>query len=233
MYDLENFKFSKEECWFKNNCDLYNTVECNCGCAIYYQYYHLVNLAGIPKRIQYAENQVLYAQDDIEKYKYLSGIKNNIKTWVKEGNNLFLYSKYYGNGKTTWAIKLMSSYFSNILYGNGTRCRGLFINVDDFLLRKKKHITNHNQRFADMEALLSEVDLVIWDDIGCTKLSDYDHTVIFPIINSRLLNGKANIFTSNLIDDDFSVNVGDRLASRILETSQIVEFINPPQRRPR
>lgn len=233
MYDVEKFKFEPDECWFKTNCELYNTDECNCGCPVYCQYYYLVNLANIPKRLQYPENQVLYAKDDIEKYKYLSEIKDNMVNWVSDGNNLFLYSSHCGNGKTTWAIKLMSKYFSSIVYGNGTRCRGLFINVDDFLLQKKKQIKKPDSRFSEMEDLITEVDLVIWDDIGCTKLKDFDHTVLFPLINSRVINGKSNIFTSNVIDNMFVENVGVRLGSRVLETSTIVEFTNEPQRSPK
>lgn len=232
MYDVKKFIFDKEDCWFKINCNLYNTKKCNCGCPAYCQYYYLVNLANIPKRMQYPENQVLFAQNDIDKYKYLAQIKDDMVNWVNNGNNLFLYSQHCGNGKTTWAIKLMSKYFSDILFGNGIKCRGLFINVDDFLLQKKRQIQQFDQRFKEMELLLTEVDLVIWDDIGCTKLSDFDHTTLFPLINSRIINGKANIFTSNLIDDEFVNNVGTRLASRVLETSTIVEFTNSPQRTP-
>ena len=48
-----------------------------------------------------------------------------------------------------------------------------------------------------------------------------------------MINNKANIFTSNVIDDDLDDNIGGRLANRILDTSVIVEFKNKPQRKPR
>lgn len=233
MYDVKNFKFDSEACWFKANCSNYKTEECNCGCSIYCQFYYLVNLANIPTKLQYAENQKLYPGDDLQKYKYLKDIKDNIVEWVLEGSNLFLYSQYYGNGKTTWAIKLMCAYFAKIWNGNGTKCRGLLINVDDFLMQKKSLIDRKDSRFKEMEKLIADVDLVIWDDIGCTRLSDFEHSILFPLINSRIINEKANIFTSNVIDEDFVSNVGGRLASRILETSAIVEFNNPPQRKVR
>lgn len=233
MYDVTKFEFKPELCWFKGICTNYNTDICNCGCPLYCQYYYLINLANVPVQLQYPQNQKLNAGIDIEKYKYLADLKDNILQFVDEGQNLFLYSKYYGNGKTTWSIKLLSSYFSKIWSGNGTKCKGLFINVDDFLMKKKSAISQKNYRLLQIEELIPNVDIVIWDDIGCTKLSDYDHSILFPLINSRISSHKCNIFTSNVIDDEFVNNVGGRLASRILETSTIVEFNNPPQRTPK
>lgn len=234
MYDVLEFQFNPNECWFRTNCDNYKNIDiCNCGCSIYCQMYYLMNLANIPKRLQYAENQILNPGNDVRKYEYLEDIKDNIEEWVAGGNNLYLYSNHYGNGKTTWAIKLMCKYFSRIWDGNGTRCRGLFINVDDFLMQKKKQISTANQRIADIEELIPTVDLVIWDDIGCTKLNDYSHNILFPLINSRYINGKANIFTSNVIDEELVQNVGGRISSRVLESSQVVEFTNTSGRFPK
>ena len=81
--------------------------------------------------------------------------------------------------------------------------------------------------------MIPTVDLVIWDDIGVTRLKEYDHQILFSLINTRIANNKANIFTSNVIDDDLDDNIGGRLANRILDTSVIVEFKNKPQRKPR
>lgn len=233
MYDVKEFHFNKDECWFRKNCSNYNTEECNCGCAIYCQVYYLMNLANIPPNMQQPDNQILNADKDLAEYEYLNEIKLDIVKWVLEGNNLYLYSQFYGNGKSTWAIKLMCAYFSQIWDKNGTQCRGLFINVDEYLMTKKNNISKKDARFIDMEDLITKVDLVVWDDIGCSKLKDYDHSILFPLINSRILQGKSNIFTSNVIDDELSNNIGGRLASRVLETSDIVEFINQPQRKPR
>lgn len=230
MYDVKSFNFRQEDCWFKNNCKEYKDKEkCKCSCPVYFQYYYLVNLANIPKRMQYPENQVLLAGADISEYKRLSKIKDNIFDWVANGSNAVIHSGIYGNGKTTWAIKLMSAYFSKIWNGNGTKCRGLFINVDEFLMQKQNNIDDKNTRFSEMEKLIPEVDLVIWDDIGCTQLTRYQHNILFPLINSRIINGKSNIFTTNH-GDDLAQNVGDRLASRILDTSEQFEFKNESKR---
>lgn len=233
MYDVKEFKFNKDRCWFRTNCPMYGTKDCNCSCSVYFQYYYLVNLANIPPNKQQPEDLKLSAMDDLKKYEYLNNIKGNINEFVQDGCNLYLYSPYFGNGKTTWSIKLMSKYFSNIWNGNGTRCRGLFINVDEFLMAKRNAIKRPDLRLEEMEKLIPTVDLIVWDDIGVTKLKEYDHQILFSLINPRIVNSKANIFTSNVIDDQLDDNIGGRLASRILDTSTIVEFTNKPQRKPK
>lgn len=233
MYDVKEFKFIKDKCWFRTNCPMYGTKDCNCSCSVYFQYYYLVNLANIPPNKQQPEDLKLSAGNDIKKYEYLNSIKENINDFVHDGCNLYLYSPYFGNGKTTWSIKLMSKYFSNIWNGNGTRCRGLFINVDEFLMAKRNAIKRRDIRLEEMEKLIPTVDLIVWDDIGVTKLKEYDHQILFSLINPRIVNNKANIFTSNVIDEQLDDNIGGRLSSRILDTSTIVEFTNKTQRKPK
>lgn len=237
MYDVTEYHFNREECWFKSKCPYYKENQCNCGCAWYNNFYYLVGLANLPKALTYPENQILKPGKDANEYRYLSGIKDNIVDWVEGGNNLLLYSATCGNGKTTWAIKLMCKYFSTIAFREGSHydqtCRGLYINMDEFIFDWKRNIDKKDARFSQIVDLIPTVDLVIWDDIGNSKLSEYDHSVLYGIINKRIAAGKANIFTSNRIDDDMVANIGYRLGSRIIETSDIVEFINPGMRQPK
>lgn len=235
MYDVTNYHFNKEECWFKPKCPYYNGCKCNCGCGWYTKFYYLVNLANLPKALTYPENQQMNPGKDANEHKYLEGIKDNIVEWVEQGNNLLLYSANCGNGKTTWAIKMMCKYFSEIVFYQDYdyECRGLFVNVDDFLYQHKQNINHPDERFHEIMLLIDHVDLVVWDDIGNSKLSKYEYDIIYRCINNRINNGKANIFTSNVIDGDMDTNLGYRLSDRIINTSDIIEFINPSQRQPK
>ena len=235
MYDVKEFHFNNNECWFRHKCPNFNTEKCNCACGQYCKFFYLANLANIPKPMQYPENQILEPGQDKNEYKYLEKIKSNIYEWVQEGNNLLLYSSTCGNGKTTWAIKLMCKYFSEVMYepDYDFQCRGLFINVDEFMYDYKKQINKKDERFQEILNIIDNVDLVIWDDIGNTPLTDFGHSVLYPIINKRIISGKANIFTTNVIDDELAHNIGTRLASRILETSDVLEFINASKRQPK
>ena len=78
MYDVEKFTFNRNKCWFRNNCSMWNTENCNCACKIYFQYYYLVNLANIPENKQQPQELILQADDDRKKYQYLNKVKDNI-----------------------------------------------------------------------------------------------------------------------------------------------------------
>lgn len=233
MYEIPEFKFNRDKCWYKNVClDYQNKDLCHCACPMYKQYQHLVNTAYIPERLQYAENLQMTPGKDANEFKYLENIRKDIVNWVEEGNNLYLYSNEPGNGKTTWSIKLMCTYFDRIVEQVHFERRGLFLNVDEFIVAKKAAITKRNPDLEAVEAIIPTIDLVIWDDIGMMPLSPYDHSFLYTLINQRIVNNKSNIFTSNVIDELLQTRVGTRLCDRILNTSDIVEFINPSQRKP-
>lgn len=49
---------------------------------------------------------------------------------------------------------------------------------------------------------------------------------LLSIINTRLNNGKSNIYTSNLSGDELQEKIGDRLYSRIINLSEDIEFFS-------
>ena len=72
--------------------------------------------------------------------------------------------------------------------------------------------------------------MVIWDDIGANKLSDYDHTQLLTYIDQRKLNLKSNIYTGNLNYDQLMNTVGARLTSRVWNDSTVVELVGVDRR---
>ena len=56
-------------------------------------------------------------------------------------------------------------------------------------------------------------------------MSNYEYTQLLIYIDHRILNGKSNIYTSNVTTlEDLEEIVGSRLASRIFSTSKVIEF---------
>ena len=105
---------------------------------------------------------------------------------------------------------------------------GLFVNVDELLVSQVKPL-KISQYYLD---LCKNVDLLVLDDIGCSKITALEEQILRTIINTRLLNGKATIYTSTVIDGDLDDNIGPRLANMVLDQSIIVELKNKPQRKP-
>lgn len=161
---------------------------------------------------------------DLEQFKQLAGIEQNICKFVEEGKNLYLHSAYCGNGKSSWSIRLAQAYFNKIWARTDIKCRVLFISVPRFLLALKDNITAKNAYVDHIKDNVLEADLVIWDDIAAKMGSEFELTHLLNIIDNRLALGKSNIYTSNLNKQQLSTALGERLTSRIANMSLDIEL---------
>lgn len=179
-----------------------------------------MNNSGIPKNRQIPKT--LTADIDLEPYSKLADIKADIVNFVTDGENLFICSKYTGNGKTSWALKLLLKYFDSIWAGNGFRVRGMFVNVPTLLLQLKNFSHPLSEEYKHN---LMEADLIVWDEIASTSISTYDYGNLLMFLDYRFSAGKSNIFTSNATtQEDIEKSVGAKLTSRIWNCSEVVEF---------
>lgn len=205
----------KEDCWYKHVC----TYDSCINCIRYSEMKYLIQNSGLPKNRQ--KPQELSAGCDYKEFVRLSKLKDDILDFVESGDSLYICSKETGNGKTSWAIKLLLKYFDSIWAGNGFKVRGYFVHVPTLLTVLKDFSKSHD----DLKRILDTADIVIWDDIAATKLSEYDVSQLLIFIDSRIVNGQANIYTGNIVTKDaLEKSMGTRLASRIWNTSLIVEF---------
>lgn len=196
------------DCWYAQVCH----NDCP-GCIRYLEMQHLFQSSGIPNSRKFPD-KLKPSAIDIDAFNLLADIKSNIQQFVERGCNLFIGSLHTGNGKTSWAIKLMLRYFDSVWAGNGLRVRGLFIHVPTILNQLKDFNNPLDVSFIE---LLKTCDLVIFDDIAGTELSKYDYNQLLPIIEARIEGNKSCIFTSNCIDiNSLSQMVGFKLSSRIL-----------------
>lgn len=215
--------------WYKDVCQLYNTDDCKSTCIRFMEMNRLCELSNIPKN-KWKLPQLYCTDKDKKSFKQLSKIKNDIVNFVNNGDNLYLYSEYTGNGKTSWAIRLMLSYFNNIWSGNGFKCRGVFISVPDFLFKQKEIINNFDNSFSELKKQILSVDLVIWDDIAVTSLTQYEHQLLLTFIDNRILNNKANIYTGNSNKEVLDKYLGLRLSSRVWNTSLHIQLCEQDKR---
>jgi DNA replication protein DnaC len=190
---------------------------------------YMINSSWIPRQV--IGTKLTPDDVDYEQFVRLANIQDNILEFVTQGSNLYLFSQTCGNGKTTWAIKLLLQYFNEVWACNNFRERGLFINVPTFLTKVKAVIGRPDESFERMRELIEDVDVVVWDDIASTKLSDFDYNTLLTYIDKRTLEGKCNIYTGNIIPTDLDKYVGQRLASRVLNHSTVIELKGKDRRR--
>lgn len=184
------------------------------------------NNSLIPKRYM-KDITLIPSKEDEGIFIQLNEIKNNINSFVNNGNNLLIYSSNVGNGKTTFATKILKQYInnvSNVKFKNN--CPGLFINVTNFLNEKKLAITDvslQNKVYNTEQKILS-ANLVVFDDIGVKNISDYDLGALYYWIDYRTNNLKSCIYTSNLQPNSLKNVLDDRLYSRIVNYSILKEI---------
>ena len=126
----------------------------------------------------------LLGAKDKKKYEYLATVKQNIEDFIKQGCSLYIYSRYPGNGKTSWAIKLLNEHIKNVCESNNNNdLVGLFVNVDELIVTQVKPL-KINQYYLD---LCKTVDLLVLDDIGCSKITALEEQILRTIINTIIL----------------------------------------------
>jgi DNA replication protein DnaC len=167
---------------------------------------------------------------DLEQFKQLAAIEQDILNFIKEGKNLYLHSANCGNGKSSWSIRLAEAYFNKIWARTEAKCRVLFISVPRFLLALKDNITAKNSYVEYIKENVLEADLVIWDDIAAKMGSEFELTHLLNIIDNRLSLGKSNIYTSNLNRQQLYTALGERLTSRIANMSIDIELFGADKR---
>lgn len=212
-----------EDCWYKDVCLAINESGCR-NCIKFLEMQNLMETSGLPKARQRPQ-QLTAPMCDMAAYNELADIKSNISDFVASGSNLYISSSTTGNGKTSWAIKLLLKYFDEIWAGNGFNVRGLFIHIPTFLLKSKDFKTKDDE-FERQKRYITTTDLVVWDDIASTNMSGYDYSQLLMYLDNRMLNLKSNIFTGNCeTKEALEAQLGQKLASRIFSNNtKIITF---------
>jgi len=223
------YQFRRELCWYIQVCNKARTDECYPGCIRYMEMDYLMQTSGIPRNKQYAI-KLTPSVEDVHSFEFLQSIKEDIVNFVRNGESLYLYSENFGNGKTSWALKLLQKYFDEVWCGNGFKSRGVFIHVPTFLTKIREGISKKDVEFEELKERLLYVDLVVWDDIAATRLTDFDHSNLLTYIDTRKLKGLSNIYTGNLNEQQMVEALGNRLKSRVWNDSVIVQLLGEDRR---
>lgn len=167
---------------------------------------------------------------DRDAYMRLKQIQSQVESFVEQGGNIFIWSSNTGNGKSTFACKIINSFIDKIWYKSDLKCRCLFINVPKLLISLRDNITQKSDYVSHIKENVLTADIVVWDDIGTKGFTTFEMENLFNFIDSRLSAGKANIYTSNLMGEYLQEAIGDRLYSRVVNTSEIIQFVGKDKR---
>lgn len=210
----------------KKDCDIWQDITNN-FCMRYFKIDKILDNAMLsPKQRKDIKLVLDSDKSDYNSYATLNKFKESILNNIEDNVNLYIYSEITGNGKTSWAIKLLTEYVKKNWINIQINSRPvLFINVPQYLLELKLNIRSQSEYVQIVQDNFLKADLIVWDDIGTKTASDFELEYLLSMIDNRQrLEQKIDIYTSNIIPTELQKYVGDRLASRILNTSQLIEF---------
>jgi len=78
--------------------------------------------------------------------------------------------------------------------------------------------------------LLFDCDLLIIDDLGTELTNTFTNIEVFNIINSRIINNRKTIISTNMSPKYLLKTYGERTASRIFGNFNILKFYGPDLR---
>lgn len=135
-----------------------------------------------------------------------------------EGQNLLYYGQA-GMGKTFLCNCIAKSILDKgftVLY---------FTAFDLFnLLERYKFKKDHDDHLVDYFNAIFDCQLLIIDDLGSEMNTGFTSSELFNCINSRILDHKSTIISTNLSIADIQENYSDRISSRIIGNYRLYKF---------
>ena len=130
---------------------------------------------------------------------------------ANDGNGLLLIGTC-GTGKTHLAAAITNHIISE--FGIPVKF-GTFI---DLLSDVKSTFDNDsNEKENDIIDKFVKIDLLVIDDIGKEKNTEWSNSILYRVINRRYENYKPVIITSNLTIAELEKEIGEATVSRIIE----------------
>lgn len=218
------------KCYAETYCLRKSRAECGEGCDAYRLLRALYRLSRLPEK--YCYNIPLTPERaDLPDFEYLSSYMKSVEDHVAAGDGLYIWSENCGNGKTSWACKILSYYFRKIAFKSGLENEGLYLYLPTFLddLRAS-YDKDPDPDFIELLDMLKDCKLLIIDDIGAEKNTEWVNERLLSIINSRMMGGKSTIYTSNCSLDELGLRMGERIKSRIKGSTHEVHLTGKDRR---
>ena len=135
-------------------------------------------------------------------------------------NPLFIWGTV-GLGKTHLSLAIAGQVINKgygVIYGSAQ-------NLLAKLEKEKFSFNNTEDQPQSYLSLVLECDLLILDDLGTEFLSQFVTAMLYNIINTRLLEGRPTIISTNLSFQEISKRYTDRLTSRLFGGYIHFEFL--------
>jgi DNA replication protein len=181
--------------------------------------------SGVPKK--YFEPQELVPRAvDREAWDWLNNYRENVVENIQNGKSIVITSPTVGNGKTSWAIRLLQRYIAETALDGRLVDKAVFC-VSSSMLEIFGDFGYFETSIQFFEYLnrLKRCDLLVIDEIGSGRVTQVSYNHFYDLVNYRVDNNLATIYTTNYNDEQIKDVLGERLYSRIYDMSTVIEFI--------
>jgi len=131
-----------------------------------------------------------------------------------------------GVGKTHIAFALKKQYDLENPYR-----LGIFYNTGELLQSTRADMDRQNyDKVRAMESLISAEGVIFLDDLGAESPTGWVLEQLYTLINTRYMQMRPMVITSNLSLEQIGQALGDRIASRLVEMCDVVELTGEDRR---
>lgn len=209
-----------KNCYAKDYCKGYTTSKCNERCDLLWKLNSMYDKSNLPLRYRY-NIPLRPEQVDREAFIQLKGYLDNVTDRVATGESLYIYSENTGNGKTTWSSKIMNQFIRKSVVKSTLDNDVLYLNVSLFVEGMRGQYSEYSEEMASLRERAMTCKLLILDDIGAERPSEYVCERLYDLINHRYTNMLSTIYTSNLTPFELGDRLGARIESRVRSAVQI------------
>mgnify|MGYP002510201311 CR=1 FL=1 len=202
-------------------------IECKCGLRQKQIMNSRLSFANIPESFNDVRisnfDETIY-KDDNSKNKAHTAVKaikywlNDFESMQERGMGLYLYSETKGSGKTRMAVSIANE----LIYKKKAQVR--FSTSLQILNEIKASWDKRDMEYNESKLLdfLCTSKILVIDDFGTEQTKDWIGERFYQIINSRYVDKKITIFTSNSRID--LLKYDNRITNRIKERTFQIPF---------
>ena len=153
-----------------------------------------------------------YEKDDkIVMNRNVALLRNFAENFVPGSSDSFLFLGATGLGKTHLSSAVATKVIENGAYVVYESAIKLF---SDFEAKRFGNGGYYTENDEDVDRYL-ECDLLIIDDIGCEMTNQFTVSCLYNIINTRILQHRSTIISTNLTQAELRKRYSDRIISRL------------------
>lgn len=149
----------------------------------------------------------------------------HLETYFDEFNYIVSNTPYYED-----SFDRLKSNYEWLLYENKSIC---FIVLTELFQYLRQCYGNDNKTY-DMNRVvehIKQVDILVLDDMGVEKSSDWTKEILFNIIDYRYNENLPLVVTTNCVPDELKEKIEDRNFDRLREMCALVPVTSKSQRK--